>query len=492
LTVAVALLGLVWVALRVWDRARRLLKVALLTGLALASWWLAIQVCVVDSYRYGFLAFTVASPVTNSYFSVATQVEDPREFGETFPQRMAGLPIHASTQSPGPILAFHALNRVLDRLPWLLQVVPDRLLAVDHVTAESLAASSHRTYHASGWPLPTGDHVRKALLAALLLPLLGSLAVFPIYLLGSRLRDPRTGLAAAAIFAVTPSFLLFTSTVDQVYALPAAIVAVCAFFAVTSPSERRGTLWAAVGGLVYGGGVFLNLGLLALAPLLLVFGLLMFLRYAPDRRATRLVWLALVFLAGAATALLLVWALWGVNLFAVFAESTRLREKFYAVDFPRQRWPWAGWNVLDFLIFLGPPAALLLLRGLGAELRRPRRAGVAVALAVTILLITLSGKQRGEAARMWIFLVPFAATVAAVTLADLGAGRRRMLMGVLVVMVWQTLLFKEYVEVSNLAIPFSRSPWAHSQMVPLPDDAAEVGLTSLNRFFVHLPSGSGS
>jgi 4-amino-4-deoxy-L-arabinose transferase-like glycosyltransferase len=462
LPVVVALIVLVLIALRVWDHSRRALKLVLLAGLALGSWWLSIQVCVVDVYRYSFLTFTVLSPATNAYFSVATEVEDPREFGQTFPQRMSHLPIHASTQSPGPILAFYGLNRALDHAPGLLQTVPDRLLAANETTPETLATGSLAYFRTRGWPVPTPDHVRQALIAALLLPLLGSLSVVPIYLLGSRLRSPRAGLMAAALFAVSPCFLLFTSTVDQVYPLFSAGVAVCLLLAVRSASGARGTVWAAAGGLVYGVGVFLNLGLLALAPLLLIFGLLAFYRSAPNRRPMKLIGMVLAFLLGVAAILLLTWALWRVNLFAVFAESNRLRNELYATGFPRERWAWASWNVLDFLIFLGPPVALLLLRGLGAELRRPRTASIAVALAVTIALITLSGKQRGEAARMWIFLAPFATTVAAIALADLSASRRRVFVWILAVMILQTLVFKEYLEVMAGAAPYTRWPLAQS------------------------------
>jgi hypothetical protein len=102
---------------------------------------------------------------------------------------------------------------------------------------------------------------------------------------------------------------------------------------------------------------------------------------------------------------------------------------------------WLLYHLYDFFVFLGIPLALLfvlaVVRGLQESLRcisrglrvarrvpRPGPAvdALAIGLGIGLLILDLSGTSRGEVARVWLFLTPFAALVAVRGLARLRVG----------------------------------------------------------------------
>ncbi len=89
---------------------------------------------------------------------------------------------------------------------------------------------------------------------------------------------------------------------------------------------------------------------------------------------------------------------------------------------------WVLYNPLEFALFTGVPTSILLVAACGAEIFR-RREGKAVfscapwTLLGVLLVLDVSGKNLGETARLWMFLMPLAAVGASSALAALD--RRR-------------------------------------------------------------------
>ena len=116
------------------------------------------------------------------------------------------------------------------------------------------------------------------------------------------------------------------------------------------------------------------------------------------------------------------WVIWRQNLIN--------HEAFYS-EYSRTWWKWLLVNPLELAFAAGAPLALAGFAGVCSALRQlfsrvslePRKS-LAVALFLVWLLLLLSGKNQGEAARLWTLITPWAAVCAASVLqpSSLSAG----------------------------------------------------------------------
>ncbi|MBI3863415.1 MAG: hypothetical protein HY290_16110, partial [Planctomycetia bacterium] len=109
-----------------------------------------------------------------------------------------------------------------------------------------------------------------------------------------------------------------------------------------------------------------------------------------------------------------VWWLARLNLILVWKLNLANHAGFYR-QFSRTYWKWILLNPVEFAVAAGFPLVALAAWSL---VRNSRRAGLpsrgyAGAWLLTIALLWLSGKNMGEAARLWIFLIPFLPWIAA-------------------------------------------------------------------------------
>lgn len=125
----------------------------------------------------------------------------------------------------------------------------------------------------------------------------------------------------------------------------------------------------------------------------------------------------LVFAGSVLLVPLLLRIFWGYNLWAVFLTSNHLRDVLYYNSRSYSASLWA--NLLEFFVFCGAPWFLLWLwqswnsahrwknaRSQFASLQGTLEISLLAAWVITLLLLDLSGRTRGETARMWMFLTP--------------------------------------------------------------------------------------
>ena len=117
------------------------------------------------------------------------------------------------------------------------------------------------------------------------------------------------------------------------------------------------------------------------------------------------------------------------SIFSVWRLNLQNHEGFYG-EFTRTWWKWALVNPIELVLSIGPIAAVMAAAAFVRNVRmicdRDARAvnsavSVSVATVATLGLLWLSGKNQGEAARLWCFLTPWPLISAAGWLAN-GSG----------------------------------------------------------------------
>jgi hypothetical protein len=251
----------------------------------------------------------------------------------------------------------------------------------------------------------------------MLLPLLGGLAVWPLYALSKRLTTFRAAAATALLLLVLPLFAMWMSQWDQIYPL---LLFVGLYLAHTGLEKNsRWRIFAA--GVPLSIASFFSVGNFVLMVIVGLYGIAWLIvrrmnSTADNRsRLKPTLWaslkLAVLFALGCASVWLAYWLIYGVNPLSVISTGSRLA--FESTTGQRSYGAWLLGNPIDFLVFLGFPIALLLFYNLIKRIPYPTSMlPLAVATLGTLLLLWLSGIVRGEVARLWMYFGPLVVLIA--------------------------------------------------------------------------------
>jgi hypothetical protein len=271
-------------------------------------------------------------------------------------------------------------------------------------------------------------------LAALAMQAAAALAVVPIYLIVHRYSAASTAWRAAALWPLVPALAIFLPKSDVLYPF----VGLSFVWLWLEATRRRSVLRSFVAGVVFWLGLSLSLALLPVAFFAVTVSVWEAWCHwsAITRREQkpgisempgfwRSAQLRHLVICGAGAAVvfgalsLIVWLATGMNLFTIWAWNYRNHAAFYS-HWPRTFWKWLLVNPVEFAMAAGLPVALLALCGIARSMRRGRdpAAGLTWAALITWGLLLLSGKNMGEAARLWIFSLPWVICIAAPLLCD--------------------------------------------------------------------------
>jgi len=362
------------------------------------------------------LFYRTVSPSSGGYFNVATGITDLGDLLRRYPAQMPTFAeIHPRTHPPGLLILFWGMTRLLARVPALSELIGMKL----------------RLYRCADLSLMRLSNAQLAsALVQMAMPFISGLTVGPLYGLGRRVWGQRVALRAAALYIIVPSLVLWATRWDQLYPL----LATLGLYGIQRGLDTGRLRYFVGAGLVVSLATFLSLGNGVIGVLLVVYTLLWLLvtrRLAategPEKGkhpAPRWSWRQIVSAGtGLGLGLAAVWLLYylssGVGVWAIYQAALQEHCKLN-----RSYWLWVGYNLYDFLVFLGLPVALAFLSGVWGAIRRLRAgqadAGVALTIAFVLVLVglDLSGTVRGEVARLWLFLVPVAVLVAAQTLSE--------------------------------------------------------------------------
>lgn len=381
---------------------------AWLVGLVVAGFgWLSIvQGASPPGVRDAKPLWVLYDPGSSGYFFEAHyKFDDVRAFLAGYEERMAeGDVLHVGTHPPGLFLLHRGLLRVCRDSPAL------RRLAASTIPHSVNEAFSELQRHVVARPLdPAG---RAALwLAVLLTRLAAAATVVPLYALLRRSHAPRTCWLVAALWPLVPALAVFLPKSDAL--LPCLG---CLFLATwLTGRDRSSVVLCCLAGLVLWTGLFLSLALL---PVVLLAGLLTLWELRSEdtgtdrRRGLRRLSLHT---AGAAAGFLIpvavLWSAYGLNLFAVWSWNYANHAAFYE-QFSRTYWKWLLVNPVELAFAVGLPVLIAAGVSCGRVWRSvrsamPHRSGPWLACPLVLALLWISGKNMGEAARLWLVVMPW-------------------------------------------------------------------------------------
>lgn len=356
---------------------------------------------------------------TEGYFhQAAFEVRDSREFLSGYREAIASgdAPdryLHLGTHPPGLTLAYRGLLVGFERHPR----VAEALIAIEPSAFREGIDVLRQFPTPRGQPL--NDAEEATLWAATLLTLLAVAgACWPIYHLTLRMSDRVTAWRAAALWPLVPSVFVFFPKSD----LLCPVIAVTSCWLWLDGWSRLRWGRCVLAGAGFFAGLLLTLALAPVALLLVIQTVLERWTRREEFRGRRVA--TEVGAVGAAVLgflipLGVVSAWGGANLFAIWVQNLSNHALFYA-HHTRSFGAWLAVNPLEAAFALGMPLACLVvvgaLRGVRQRLVSPLAFAHTIAWGSVWAILWLSGKNMGEAARLWIFLAPWPVMTAAVGL----------------------------------------------------------------------------
>ncbi len=250
------------------------------------------------------------------------------------------------------------------------------------------------------------------------MPLWVGLGVAPLYRLGAAIFDRCTARWAVALWPLVPGLVLFMPRFNTFYALLALVMLAVLWRGL----ESRRLAWILLAGFVLSVGTFLNL---SLVPLGLLAGLTILghWRWAGGslRQPSSVLRALAVFGAGVASVWLIYGALSGVTVFDILRLSLDIHLQIH----DRPYLPWLVMHTYDMFLFVGLPVSGLAIWRVFQIRRSVSRTDLfAGAIALTMVILVLSGTARGETGRVWLFLAPAWLLLAAHSLGRLRQSER--------------------------------------------------------------------
>lgn len=380
----------------------------LVTLVVVAFGWLGGALdSVPPPHGYSRVPWVLYYPRSSGYFWQARyDVEDAKTFLAGYEDLLAERDVlHIGTHPPGLTLSYFGLLHLCRSFPSLtdavLRLQPPGVREGFRLLQEMSQPGEH--------PLEPAD-TACLWLAALLTQLAAVSTCVVLYFLARRHFDRRAAWFTACLWPLVPAVAVFFPKSDVVYAFPA----VTSAWLWLSACDRQSPLRALGSGIVLWIGMMLSLAFLTVLALL---GVMSLWEVRTRTRVTEygrprflsfkiLVLAAIGFLVP--TIALAVFA--DVNLFNVWAWNYSNHALFYE-EYERNWQAWLKVNPLELAFAVGLPVAVTAVWGIGRLLRSGEWSTARGSAAMSFLcvwgLLWLSGKNMGEAARLWILLMPW-------------------------------------------------------------------------------------
>ncbi|HEX4069745.1 MAG TPA: hypothetical protein VHX68_01195 [Planctomycetaceae bacterium] len=388
---------------------------AALVAAGFAWLWVVQESPAAPQYALGKSGWVLYFHAHEGYFEQARYVmRDVPSYLAGYEKEMSqGDYLHLGTHPPGLIL-FH---RACFNLCSGSSALADLLTRTEPTSFRDAMEVTERSERAGREPVTTTE-IAALWLAVLITQALAAATVVPLYLLVGRTNSRTTSWWTAALWPLVPALAVFLPKSDAMLPFFGVL-----FLWLWLEGFRTGRLvWCALAGGVFWLGMFLSLAVLPVALAAALLTIWESIACKPEDR-TRLRyrdWAARIAAAaiGWLVPVLLLWLFARINLFAVWRWNYRNHAAFYehAQQFPRTYWKWLIANAIELSFAVGFPlivAAVIGFRHVLAAGWRRRAMGPYWCLTATWLVLWISGKNMGEAARLWLLFMPWPVWLAA-------------------------------------------------------------------------------
>ncbi|MBY0585879.1 hypothetical protein K2X85_01820 [bacterium] len=327
---------------------------------------------------------------TSGYFARARQIDRPDEFLRGYKEWVSKADsFHQGTHPPGLILFFRGLLTWFQREPALAD------------TIEQWSPARLRDgLEAIGQPLAPAD--RATLLFASLLTWALSLATGPlIYATIRQGYSPRAGWWGAALWSVLPAGLFFLPLADVLFPF----LAMLTWLLVILSFRARIGLLAILAGAIGSVGLFLSLAFVVVGA---IAGAIVLSEAVAKKEYRRGIITIACLLAGLALPMEALFENYKISMIEVWQINLAKHAGFYTA-MPRSYFPWLGINLVELAMMTGPSLFVVALAwgfrsGWHFGPTSPDR--LVTIWLVVLIALDLSGRNRSEAARLWLFLTP--------------------------------------------------------------------------------------
>lgn len=387
-----------------------------------------IQSCAPQGYGLAKWGIVLLDKGSTGYFLVArTEARDLAAFLKNYPDWIRhGDALHIGTHPPGLIASEAGLLRFFDAQPDAARLIDDHL-----------PDSVHQGFQLFQGRPPLTRTDRAALGSTGLFTLLACAGTMvPLYLLARASYPAPVAWAAASLWPVVPSAILFQPTADTAFPFLSTWALALAAIGVKGGGVREAAFLIAAG-------IVLGLGMqFTMAYLAIGFMVALLLLTSPERWSKRsLLRIGTVGIGFVGTTGI-VWALTGASPITIWSANLSNHARFY-VEYPRSYLAWLLANPVELAVSIGLPVTLWALIGLTARQRVPKVSFIAL---LTLSLLTLSGKNLSEVARLWLPIMPALLVAAGRGLERLNAGPSTLAMTVGLIGL-QTLAFQTLIQV---------------------------------------------
>ncbi|MFO1022713.1 MAG: hypothetical protein U0903_18755 [Planctomycetales bacterium] len=406
----------VWQGLQRMALAGKLETATWLAGLVLLcfSWLWMTQESAPDPWRLSKGVWVLYFPGPSGYFTEAkTHAQNLPDYLAHYDQTMQqGDVLHLGTHPPGLIVGYRLLMDLTRGSPALCNLIDSTQPESFRLAFQELKRLTERD------PNPVTDRDGTVLWGAYLVMQLGAAAtIIPLFFLLRTLCSAEISWWTVSLWIFVPALSLFLPKSDAFFPFLSTSILCCWCLAWTKSSP----FWSLLSGLITWIGLFCSLAFLPTLFLMTLWTLFQILG-TPRSEILSLVKrqfgrTVLPYLCGLVLPILACWLIWKLPLWTVWRWNYLNHAGFYA-RYHRTYLSWLLLNPFELMIAAGPPLALVAVSAW--SLRRGsalHRWGVILPCTLTWGILWLTGKNSGEAARLWIFLIPWGIWLAGESLA---------------------------------------------------------------------------
>lgn len=356
------------------------------------------------AYRSAKAAWVLYYPGSSGYFTEASRIRDLRSFLALYEQEMQkGEVLHQGTHPPGLIVGFRGLIWICSQSISFRQMV---LMTQPQEFQEFLKVIADHAFR-TGRPFTEVDRC-VLWLAAVVVQVCAAATILPLYGLLRLYVNRRVSWQYVSLWPLVPALTIFQPKSDVCFAFLGCVVLACWFWGL----RRQSHALCALAGAFFWLGMTLSLALLPIGFLAALMTLWNVTLEAPvEGRQRQLVRVGQGIIAGGLCFIGLTWMVWwflDCNLVIIWAWNYRNHAGFYA-QYTRTYWCWLLINPVELIVAVGFPVFFTVCRAIWRSkmFRATIQWGPTCCSSVTWALLWLSGKNMGEAARLWVFLMPW-------------------------------------------------------------------------------------